>query len=128
LENVRSIADDIARWLTRKAGVRDVGPPLLTPRSTARRGLPFPRPPFLPKIPHPSFEIQFMFKGETRLFRYIIEQFDDIEAIKDTLRVHTNGELMVRVPDEFGALMPNVIYYENRSVAGSALGHVAPRA
>jgi hypothetical protein len=69
-----------------------------------------------------------MFKNEHRVFRYFIEHFDEYETIKNTLRVHTNGELMVRVPNEFGHLMPNDIYYGNRSEAASTLGKAAPSA
>jgi hypothetical protein len=43
--------------------------------------------------------------------------------VLETLKVHTNGELMVRVPDEYGAaLRPNDIYYNNWSAASAVLG------
>jgi hypothetical protein len=60
------------------------------------------------------------------VLRYFIEAFDDFTLVCETLKVHTNGELMVRVPDEYGAaLRPNDIYYGNRGGAGAVLGEVA---
>ncbi|MDB5059546.1 MAG: hypothetical protein JWO59_3018 [Chloroflexi bacterium] len=128
LDDVSFIANDIAKWLTSKAGVRDVHAPLITPRSVTRGRFPFPKPPFRPKALAPSFEIRFMFKNEHRLFRYFLEHVDDLETIENTLHVHTNGELMIRIPNAFGHLMPNDIYYGNRSASASTLGKVAPRA
>jgi hypothetical protein len=62
------------------------------------------------------------------VFRYIIEQLDDPASVKNMFRVHTTGELMVEIPDNFGHIMPNDIYYGNRSEAAAALGSVAPPA
>lgn len=88
--------------------------------------LPLPLPPFLATKPQPSFEIRFTFKGHRRVFRYFIEALDDPVTVRQVLRVHTNGELMVVVPDEYGHIMPNEIYYSNRSTAAAVLGGIAP--
>lgn len=59
------------------------------------------------------------------MLRYFIEAVDDPNLVREALKVHTNGELMVRVPDAYGAaLQPNDIYYGNRSATGSVLGQV----
>jgi hypothetical protein len=101
-----------------------VHPALPPPRAGGLRAR-LPLPPAL-RIPNPSFELHFTFKGQPRLFRYFIEQADDPEAILTTLRVHTNGELLVRVPNEYGQLLPNEIYYGNRSTTAPGLGDLAP--
>jgi hypothetical protein len=122
LDEIQAVADDIAHYLARKAGVSDVQPPVVPPKPVSRSRLPFARP----HAARASFEIQFTFKGRHRVFRYFIEHFDDLVAVKNTLRVHTNGELMVQVPDGFGNLQTNDMYYGNRSVAASTLGAVVP--
>ena len=125
-----AIAAALAAWLRSKPGVRDVqAPNLATRRPASRIPIPFPLPSFL-NIgggPAPSFELRFTFKEQPRTFRYFIEQQDDQETIINVLRVHTNGDLLVRVPDEYGHIVPNDIYYSNRSSAGAAYGSAAPR-
>ena len=124
--DVQSIANDLARWLQSRAGVTDVRPPVMSPKQ-ARRRFPLPVPAFLsPAGTGPAFEISFTYKGEPRTFRYFIEAPDDPATIAQTLRVHTKGELIVRVPDEYGHLMPNDIYYDNRSAAAQGMGSAAP--
>ena len=127
------IAQDLARWLRTRPGVSDVQPPVLAPRpATLRPRLPMPialpLPGFLSNKRQPSFEIRFAFKGERRVFRYYVEALDDPATVRDTLRVHTNGELMVRVPDEYGHIVANEIYYSNRSTSATVMGNPAPRA
>jgi hypothetical protein len=126
--DVLPIANDLARWLQSRAGVTDVRPPIMAPKQPTRRfPLPVPVPAFLlPGGKGPAFEISFTYKGEPRTFRYFIEAPDDPATIGQTLRVHTNGELIVRVPDEYGHLMPNDIYYDNRSAAAQGMGSAAP--
>lgn len=118
------IAGELARWLQTRPGVRDVqvSQPQ-APRGGLRARLPLP--PAL-RGSRPSFDIRFTYKGQPRLFRYFLEQADDTEAILSTLRVHSNGELMVRVPNEYGQLLPNEIYYGNRSTTAPGLGDPAP--
>jgi hypothetical protein len=114
----------MARWLQTRPGVHDVQISLPQGRrSGTRRRLPLP--PAL-RGTAPSFEIRFIYKGQPRLFRYLLEQVDDTQAILSTLRVHTNGELLVRVPNEHGQLLPNEIYYGNRSATAPGLGDPAP--
>jgi hypothetical protein len=118
------IAQDLARWLQTRPGVRDVH----VAQAEARRGGllgRLPKPPAL-RGTEPSFEIRFHYKGQPRIFRYFLEQTDDTEAILGTLRVHSNGELLVRVPNEYGQLLPNEIYYGNRSTTAPGLGDPAP--
>jgi hypothetical protein len=122
-DNIQAVAAYLARWLSSRAGVGDVQvviPPPLPRRSK------LPRPPFLTAPASPAFELHLTYKGERRVLRYFIEAIDDLTLVCDTLKVHTNGELMVRVPDEYGsALRPNDIYYGNRSSAGAVLGDTA---
>ena len=122
VSTIQGIPEEMARWLRTRPGVADVRV-VIAPRKRSR--LPLPLPPAL-RPPQESFELHFTFKGTPRVFRYFIEQQDDVQTILDTLRVHTNGELMVTVPNDFGQALPNDIYYSNRSVAGSGLGHLAP--
>ena len=124
--DLAGIATDLVRWLQAKPGVSNVQAPNLSPHSTGPRfRVPVPLPPAL-RRPTPSFEIRFTFKGRPRVFRYFIEMFDDPDTIRNTLRVHTNGELMVRVPDAYGHLQENDIYYSNRSATATTLGKTAP--
>jgi hypothetical protein len=127
------IAQDLARWLRNKPGVTEVQPPIMDPKLPRPRprlpmpvALPLPVPPFLSPKPQPSFEIRFTFKGHRRIFRYYVEAVDDPVTVRQVLKVHTNGELMVAVPDEYGHIMANDIYYGNRSEAAAVLGGVAP--
>jgi len=123
LDEFRALADDVAEWLSRKVGVSSVQPPVI-PRKQAVRA----RTPFHRRAPStPSFEITFTFKGRARHFRYFIETVDDLAVMKSTLRVHTNGELLVTVPDGPLQVMPNDIHYGSRSVEASAFGEPAPR-
>jgi hypothetical protein len=124
LDNIALLANDIAQWLTRKSGVNDVQPPRLTPASAPRSR--FSRPPFRPAPAQPAFELRFTFKGEHRVFRYFIEEFDDATTARQMLQVHTNGNLLIRVPNDAGVPMHNDIYYGNRTEAAAALGKAAP--
>jgi hypothetical protein len=119
-DDLKSIAADLARWLASKPGVKDVQ--VVTPPPPARHGK-LPRPPFLTPPPSPSFELHLTYKGQRRVLRYFIEAVDDPKVVRETLKVHSNGELLVRVPDEYGAMLrPNDIYYGNRSTTGAVLG------
>jgi hypothetical protein len=127
------IAQDIARWLRNKPGVTEVQPPEMAPKLSRPRprlpipvALPLPVPSFLSPKHTPGFEIRFTFKGHRRVFRYFVEAVDDPVTIRQEFRVHTNGELLVVVPDEYGHIMPNEIYYGNRSTAAAVLGGIAP--
>lgn len=120
MDDIKELADDLADWLSRKDGVSSVQPPIVPQKPLPRSRLSFPR--FSPAAP--AFEIRFVFRGEARRFRYIIENRDDLARMKKTLRVHTNGELLVRVPDRANQLMENDIYYGSRSVEAAELGEV----
>lgn len=119
---IQGIPEELARWLRTRPGVADVR---VTTEPRKRPRLPLPLPPAL-RPQQPSFELHFAFKGRPRVFRYFIEQQDDAQTIINTLRVHTNGELMVTVPNDFGQAQPNDIYYSNRSAVGAGLGDPAP--
>jgi hypothetical protein len=110
------LAQDLVRWLRTKPGVSDLQPPITPPKPRRSR---LPKPPFVGDGPQPDFELHFTYKGQPRLFRYFIEQPDDPQTMLDNMRVHTNGELMVRVPNSYGQLLPNDIYYANRSAASA---------
>jgi hypothetical protein len=122
-EDVR-IAEELARWLRTRPSAHDVQV-IRAPHAVRRHGLRLPKPPFL-QTPTPTFEIRLVYKGEPRLLRYYIEQDDDPVAMVSTLLVHTNGELMVRVPMEYGHLAPNDIYYRNGSRFAPGVGDPAP--
>ena len=120
--DMTTIADSLARYFRALAGVSEVRGPLFTPARPAKRRLPVPR--FLSKQ-GAAFEISFIYKNEPRTFRYYIDGKDDLRAAGEILRAHSNGELMVRVPDDYGHVVPNDIYYVNR--IDSAPGTLAPR-
>lgn len=127
------VALDLARWLRNKPGVTEVQPPVMSPRMPKARtrlpmpaALPLPIPRFLKSKRQASFEIRCTYKGKRRVFRYFVETLDDAGDMRDVLVVHTNGELLVEVPDEFGHLLPNDIYYDNRSRTVSVLGGYNP--
>jgi hypothetical protein len=63
-----------------------------------------------------SFAIAFTWRGQARTFRYVIRRDDDPERLYTTLRVETQGELLVQQPsfDERGRFAANVIYYPVR--------------
>jgi hypothetical protein len=117
-----TIADGLARYLGALSGVSEVHAPLFAPARPAKRRLPVPR--FLTKQ-GATFEISFVYKNEPRTFRYYFDGKDDLRAAGEILRVHSNGELMVRVPDDYGHVVPNDIYYVNR--IDIAPGTLAPR-
>ena len=122
MDEIKVLAKDLADWLSSKDGVTAVQRPVFTEKAAATRRLPFRRP----GPAAPAFEIRFTFKGLSRRFRYVIENPDDLTTMKNTLRVHTSGELLVLVPDGPAHVMPNDIYYGNRSVVASAFGQPAP--
>jgi hypothetical protein len=118
------LAEALVQWLRTRPGVTDVEQVELTaPHRAGRPAL--PKPSFL-KLQVPDFVIRFNYKGEQRNFRYIIEHKDELTSLLSTLRVHTNGELMVRVPNAVGRLEPNDIYYRNRSSFAPGVGDPAP--
>jgi len=119
---VKAIADDLARYLRSLGGVSDVHPPVATVKKPTSRRRP-PVPAFL-ATQGAAFEISFMYKNEPRTFRYYVDAHDDLRAVTQILRSHTNGELMVRVPGEYGHVMPNDIHYVNR--LNLAPGTLAP--
>lgn len=122
------IARELGRWLQTRPGVGELRVNLNPARTGGIRvpmPLPLPLPPFL-RGRQPSFELRFVYKGEPRQFRYFLEQTDDPGTMLSTLRVDTNGELLVRVPNAYGQLMPNDIYYGNRSTTAPGLGEPAP--
>jgi hypothetical protein len=120
--DVTAIADGLVRYFRTLAGVSDVHGPLFAPPPPARRRLPVPS--FKSKK-SPAFEISFVYKNEPRTFRYYFDGKDDLRAAGSILFAHSNGELMVRVPDDYGRIVPNDIYYVNR--IDSAPGTLAPR-
>jgi hypothetical protein len=119
---IQDIAEEMARWLRTRSGASEVRV-AFEPRKRSKLPLPVPR---ALRPPQPSFELHFMFKGRPRVFRYFIEQQDDAQMILSTLKVHTNGELMVTVPNGFGQPQPNDIYYSNRSTTAPGLGEPSP--
>jgi hypothetical protein len=118
------VARELARWLRAVPGVTEISGPIMSPKTSKPRGpMPkLPKPSFLGGSPDPSFELRFIYKNQRRVFRYFVDQPDTPEAMVSNLRVHSNGELMVRVPNEFGQLMPNEIYYVNRSAGVTTPG------
>ena len=116
------IADGLARYLRTLSGVSEVRAPVFTGGSPAKKRLPIPR--FLSK-PDATFEISFVYKNEPRTFRYYFDDKDDLRGAVPILRAHSNGELMVRVPDQYGRVMANDIHYVYR--INTALGALAPR-
>lgn len=121
---IEGISGEMARWLRTRPGVADVREVKPQPKRS-RLPLPVPIPPAL-RPPQATFELHFSYKGRPRVFRYFIEQQDAPATIVNTLKVHTNGELMVSVPNDFGQAQPNDIYYSNRSIVGAGLGDPAP--
>lgn len=122
------IATELVRWLGTKPGVSAIQGPIISPKRLSQsQRLPLPMPSFLrAAVAAPSFEIRFLYKGQQREFLYFVEQQDDPRTILNTFRVHTNGELLVRIPNEHGQLMPNEIYYVNRSSSSAAFGSSEP--
>lgn len=118
------VAEALVHWLRTRPGVTDVELVEVPARRRAERPA-LPKPGFL-KTAVPDFVIRFNYKGEQRNFRYMIEHKDDVTSLLSTLRVHTNGELMVRVPNAVGRLEPNDIYYRNRSSFAPGVGDPAP--
>jgi len=62
------------------------------------------------------FTIAFTWRGQQRIFRYVIRRDDEVERLYDTLRVETQGELLVQqpsfeLPHQFAE---NIIYYPVR--------------
>ena len=121
MDEIRALADNLADWLSQKVGVTSVQPPIFAQKAAKHSRLAFHRS--RPKAP--AFEIKFIFKNQPRRFRYFIENIDGLATMISTLRVHTNGELLIRVPDGSSQLWPNDIHYGSRSVAAAALGEEA---
>jgi hypothetical protein len=117
-----AIADSLARYFRTLAGVSEVRDPVFASPPPTKRRLPVPS---LKSKKGAAFEISFVYKGEPRTFRYYFDGKDDLRSAGGILRAHSNGELMVRVPDDYGHVVPNDIYYVNR-IAG-APGSLAPR-
>jgi hypothetical protein len=118
-----TIADGLVRYFHSLAGVSEVRGPVFAPPLPPKRRLPMPG---LKTKKSATFEISFVYKNEPRTFRYYFDGKDDLRAAGSILRAHSNGELMVRVPDDYGNVVPNDIYYVNR--IDSAPGMLAPRA
>lgn len=118
-----AIADNLARYFRTLAGVSEVRDPVFASPPPPKRRLPMPS--LKSKKQDAAFEISFVYKGEPRTFRYYFDLKDDLRAAGGILRAHSNGELMVRVPDDYGHVVPNEIYYVNR--IGGAPGMLAPR-
>jgi hypothetical protein len=119
---VTAIAEDLYRYLRSVGGVSEVHRPVPIRKKPAPRGRP-PVPAFM-AAPEAAFEISFVYKYEARIFRYYVDARDDLRAVTETLRSHTNGELMVRVPGGYGDVLPNDIHYVNR--LNLAPGTLAP--
>ncbi len=117
-----TIADSLALYFRALAGVSEVHDPVFAPPPPAKRRL--PRPGFKSKK-SATFEISFVYKNEPRTFRYYFDGKDDLRPAGAILRAHSNGELLVRVPDDYGHVVPNDIYYVNR--IDGAPGTLAPR-
>lgn len=121
--DLTTIADNLAAYLRSRSGISDVHVRLGAAAGKDKKRLPIP--PFLAKQ-RPAFEINFIYKNEPRTFRYYVDPREDLRVVGDLFRVHTNGELMVRVPDDYGRIVPNDIYFVNR--IDVAQGVPAPRA
>jgi hypothetical protein len=121
VEDVQVVAASLAAWLSSRSGVTNMQPPIVAAHPPEHSWFHWPR------AVVPSFEIKCQYKGRARHFRYFIEHLDDLQSVEDTLRVHTNGELMIQIPDGFGGLQRNDIFYGNSSVAATVLGGEAPR-
>jgi len=109
-----TLAHELARWLMARPGVAEVQESV-APRRQGGLLSRLPLPPPFGKPRQADFELRFTYKGQARRFRYFMEGPDDAQTVLGTLRVHTNGELMIRVPNEHGNLLPNDIYYDNRT-------------
>lgn len=121
--DLTTIADNLAAYLRTRSGISDVQVRLGAAAGKDKKRLPMPS--FLTKQ-RPAFEINFIYKNEPRTFRYYVDPREDLRVVGDLFRVHTNGELMVRVPDDYGRIVPNDIYFVNR--IDVAQGMQAPRA
>ncbi len=121
--DLTTIADNLAAYLRTRSGISDVQVRLGAAAGKDKKRLPMPS--FLTKQ-RPAFEINFTYKNEPRTFRYYVDPREDLRVVGDLFRVHTNGELMVRVPDDYGRIVPNDIYFVNR--IDVAQGMQAPRA
>lgn len=117
-------AHELARWLASRPGVGEVQASV-TPRQRGGLRSRLPLPPPLGKARQPDFELRFTYKGLARRFRYFMEDQGDPQTVLATLRVHTNGELMIKIPNEHGTLVPNDIYYDTRT-ATPGFGEPAP--
>jgi hypothetical protein len=120
--DLTTVADNLAAYLRTRSGISDVHVRLGATRQGKKR---LPIPPFLVQQ-RPAFEINFIYKNEPRSFRYYVDPREDPRVVGNLFRVHTNGELMVRVPDDYGRIVPNDIYFVNR--IDVAQGMQAPRA
>ena len=92
--NLRGLAEELANHLKANHRVRKLhGPVLLRSDWT-------------------SWEIRFDYQGLSRHFLYEIQRIDGMDLIRRALFAGTNGELMVRVPDETNStVLTNKIYY-----------------
>ncbi|MGH2346317.1 MAG: hypothetical protein ACRDG4_13915 [Chloroflexota bacterium] len=120
--DLSTIADNLAGYLRARSGVSQVQVRLSAAARQGKKRLPVPR---LFTKQGAAFEINFVYKNEPRTFRYYVDRHEDLRAAGELFRVHSNGELMVRVPDDYGRIVPNDIYYVNR--IDVAPGMLAPR-
>ena len=120
--DLASVADNLAAYLRTRSGISDVRVRLGPVARQGKKRLPIPH--FLAKQ-GPAFEINFVYKNEPRTFRYYVDPREDPRTVADLFRVHSNGELMVRVRDDYGRIVPNDIYFVNR--IDVAAGMLAPR-
>lgn len=72
------------------------------------------------KAGEPGFAISFAWQMQHRAFRYVIRRVDPIPEMARVLRVESQGELLVQMPNSTRTgLEPNIIYYPARNVHSS---------
>lgn len=93
-DDLRTLALDLKNFLVKYQRVTDVrGPEPLVPDWRI-------------------WELYFTHRGIKRHYIYRVERADPIATMYQALRADTNGELLVRIPDEQATgLLTNTIYY-----------------
>ena len=93
-DDLRTLALDLKNFLVKYHRVTDIQGP--APLSDDWRG----------------WEIYFTHRGLKRHYFYRVQRQDPIATMYQVLRADTNGELLVRIPNEQqNALLENTIYY-----------------